>query len=117
MSDSCHIALELPSLPLRSLPTSPRSTCSLPKDRPAILPKPASIFSRDTRGSRSDRGPLFNDDLAARVEVSPWNSLGNRPESFFMELAVPAGLEPATSAFEARHSIQLSYGTDRQPAL
>ena len=26
-------------------------------------------------------------------------------------VAVPAGLEPATSAFEARHSIQLSYGT------
>jgi hypothetical protein len=28
-----------------------------------------------------------------------------------MRVAVPAGLEPATSAFEARHSIQLSYGT------
>ena len=27
------------------------------------------------------------------------------------QVAVPAGLEPATSAFEARHSIQLSYGT------
>jgi hypothetical protein len=31
-------------------------------------------------------------------------------------MAVPAGLEPATSAFEARHSIQLSYGTDAHPS-
>jgi glutamyl-tRNA synthetase len=30
-------------------------------------------------------------------------------------MAVPAGLEPATSAFEARHSIQLSYGTAGPP--
>src|SRR5262245_36818495 len=32
-----------------------------------------------------------------------------------VDVAVPAGLEPATSAFEARHSIQLSYGTAEAP--
>ena len=32
-----------------------------------------------------------------------------------VDVAVPAGLEPATSAFEARHSIQLSYGTAGRP--
>ena len=32
-------------------------------------------------------------------------------------MAVPAGLEPATSAFEARHSIQLSYGTGSVASL
>jgi hypothetical protein len=39
---------------------------------------------------------------------------GQKTEQFQwpkVKVAVPAGLEPATSAFEARHSIQLSYGT------
>src|SRR5215472_7854468 len=41
---SCRAALELPLCSLRSLPTKPRSRCSLPKDRewPANLTKPSS---------------------------------------------------------------------------
>ena len=61
------------------------------------------------RGRTIGRKPNKSSQLKSQL-----GKIGQKVEQFQWlkaRLAVPAGLEPATSAFEARHSIQLSYGT------
>src|SRR5262245_47938162 len=58
--------------------------------------------------TREDGAPCHG-----HVARRSFNEVGKYPGKSAVKtrVAVPAGLEPATSAFEARHSIQLSYGT------
>ncbi len=95
-------------LPLRKKPTMGQALIPIV----FILGDSPSEFYSPLAGEQQESGGKENEPVE-RVDVTIFQSLRLLPLKTTIAVVRPAGIEPATYGFEARRSIQLSYGRMR----